>query len=84
LHSGPGWRKHKEIAIFDDARITQPVRNVARSDEAITCPEDEDQFSGEDIIRLVLTGMHMPGHILPGRERRLEEADPLDLVRKRR
>ena len=51
----PRWRKHKEIVIFDDAGITQPVRNVARSDEAITCPEDEDlsadggfQFSGED------------------------------------
>ena len=77
----PRWRKHKEIVIFDDAGITQPVRNVARSDETITCPEDEDlsadggfQFSGEDIIRLILTGMHMPGHILPGRKRRLEEA----------
>ena len=67
--------------IFDDARIAQLVRDVARSHEAITCPENEDfsadggfQFSGEDIIRLILTGMHMPGHMLPGRERRLEEA----------
>ena len=67
--------------IFDIAGIPQRVRDIARSHEAITRPEDEDlsadggfQFSGEDIIRLILTGMHMPRHILPGRERRLEDA----------
>jgi hypothetical protein len=76
-----GWRKHKEIVIFDVARIAQLVRNVARGHEAITCSEDEDlsadgdfQLSGEDIVRLVLTRMHMPRHILPTRERRFEEA----------
>ena len=67
--------------IFDVAGITQPVRDVARSHEAITCPEDEDlspddglQFSGEDIVRLILTRMRMPRHIHPRRERRLKEA----------
>jgi len=77
----PGWRKHKEIVIFDVARITEPVRDVARSHEAVTRVEDKDlsadggfQFSGEDIVRLIFTRMHMPGYILPRRERRLEEA----------
>jgi hypothetical protein len=67
--------------ILDVSRITQPVRDVARSHEAITRPEDEDlsanggfKFSREDIVHLVLTGMHMPRHILPRGKRCLEKA----------
>jgi len=51
------------------------VRNVARSHKSIASPENKDlvadddlQFSGEDIIRLILTRMHMTRHRHPRRE----------------
>ena len=66
--------------IFGVARITQLMRDVAWSHQAITRLEGEDlsadggfQFSGEDIVCLILTRVHMPRHILPRRERRLEK-----------
>ncbi len=55
--------------------------NVARSHESIARLENEDlvsdddlQFSGENIVRLILTHMRMSGHAYPRRETHLQEA----------
>ena len=63
------------------AGIAQLVGDVARGDERIAGPENEDlvcddhlELSGEDIVRLVLTRMRMSRHTHAGRESHLEEA----------
>jgi hypothetical protein len=76
-----GRREHDEIVILVVARITQPVRDVTRGDERIAYAENKDlvsdddlQFSGEDIIRLILTRMRMTRHTHPRRETQFQEA----------
>src|SRR5262249_49910031 len=67
--------------IFDLARITQLVGNVARADESIAFLEnkafasnDHLQFSGEDIPCLILTRVRMAGYPHPRPEPYLPEA----------
>ena len=76
-----GRREHEEIVILGVARITQLVGDVARGDESIAFPKNKDlvsdddlQFSGEDIVGLILTRMRMTRHTHPRRETRLDEA----------
>src|SRR5262245_66605856 len=79
----PGRREHDEIVIFHVSGIAQLVGNVARSDKSIASPENKDlvaddnrQFSGEDIIRLILTRVLMTrqGNLRP-------ETDDQKLIR---
>ena len=60
--------------ILDVARITQLVGDVARGDESIAFPKNKDlvsdddlQFSGKDILHLILTRMRMTRHTHPRR-----------------
>src|SRR5215813_391872 len=76
----PGRREHDEIVILDVSAIAQLVGNVARSDESVASPEnkglaadDDFQFSGEDIVRLVLTRMGMTRHCHARRETDVQE-----------
>src|SRR5262249_13840454 len=76
----PGRREHDEIVILDVSGIAQLVGNVARSDESVASPEnkglaadDDFQFSGEDIVRLVLTRMGMTRHCHARRETDVQE-----------
>jgi hypothetical protein len=67
--------------VLDISRIAQSVGNVAWRDESIAClenegllPDDYLQFSGENLIRLVLTRMRMTRHAHPRRETDFPEA----------
>ncbi len=67
--------------VLDSAGISQLVGHVARSDEGIASPENEGlvsnddlQFAGKDIVRLILTRMRMPRHTHPRRETHFQEA----------
>src|SRR5215472_17921623 len=71
----------EEIVIFDVARITQLVGNVARRHETVAWLEDERfaadddlQFSAEDKVRFILTRMRMARHAHPRCETNLQEA----------
>ena len=76
-----GGREHEEIVVLSAARITQLVRDVARGDESITLPKNKDlvsdgdlQFSGENIVDLILTRMRMTRYTHSRRESRFDEA----------
>jgi len=63
------------------ARITELVRDVARSQQSITWPENKGlhsdgnlQFSGKDKVHLVLAAMRMTGHAHPRSETDLQQA----------
>ena len=67
--------------ILGVARITELVGDVARSHESIACLENKDllsdddlQFSGENIVPLVLARMRMTRHTYTRRETHLQEA----------
>jgi hypothetical protein len=62
----PGRREHQDIMVLDVAGIAQLVGNVTRRHESVACLEnknlvsdDDLQFSGEDMVRLILSRMGM-------------------------
>ena len=67
--------------ICDVARITQLVRDVARSQQSIAWPENKSflsnsdlKFSGKNKVHFVLTRMRMTGYSHPRREANLQQA----------
>jgi len=67
--------------VRDVTGIAQLVGNVTRRHESIALPENERlfsdddlQFSGEDMVGLILARMRMARHYYTGREARLQEA----------
>ena len=67
-----GGREHEEIVVLSAARITQLVRDVARGNQSITLPKNKHlvsdgdlQFSGENIVDLILTRMRMTRYTHP-------------------
>ena len=60
------------------ARITELVRDVARSQQGIACLENKDllsdsdlQPSGNDMVRFILAGMRMTRHAYARRKTHL-------------
>jgi hypothetical protein len=77
-----GGPENEQIVILDVARIAYLVGDVTRSDERIAGPEskhlpsDSDlEFSREDKVRFVLTGVRMPRDADPGGEVGFQKAE---------
>ena len=68
--------RNMRLVIRRIARITKPVRNVARGHKSITCLENGNLFSDDDlqlsrgyIVRFIFTGMRCgKAHLRPARD----------------
>src|SRR5262249_47180576 len=67
-----GRREHKQIMVLNVAGITKLVRDVSRGNKSIAGLENKDlnsngdlQFSGQDVVNLILTRMRMTRHTHP-------------------
>src|SRR5262249_38328150 len=76
-----GRREHKQIMVLNVTGITQLVRDVARGNEGITGLQNKDlisngdfQFSGQDVVNLILTRMRMTRHTQTRRQAYLQQA----------
>src|SRR5262245_31590009 len=80
-----GRPEHEQIVILADPGIAQLVGDVARRDERIASPENEDlaadnnfELSREDIVSLVLSRVNVTRHAYSRRKAHLHQTDGTD------